>query len=137
MYIFFWSSPLMPMFCQCNLFFSCACILLFPVKCTELEQSVLALSGVRFSRIFLLISRVFFFLFMFILVNEVVWEGEETEVKNIESDMPKKVESGTTNAKTNIATNTNNRLVLLSLHSYFLVSSPSFLLPSMKKPTTA
>ncbi|XVE53097.1 hypothetical protein DITRI_Ditri02bG0177200 [Diplodiscus trichospermus] len=42
-------------------------------------------------------------------VNEVVWEGEETEVKNVESDMPKKMESGTTNADTNIVTNTNNR----------------------------
>ncbi|XWS10873.1 hypothetical protein CRYUN_Cryun38cG0035400 [Craigia yunnanensis] len=42
-------------------------------------------------------------------VNEVVWEGEETEVKNVQSDMPKKVESGRANADTNIATNTNNR----------------------------
>ncbi|XVF78952.1 hypothetical protein PTKIN_Ptkin14bG0179800 [Pterospermum kingtungense] len=43
-------------------------------------------------------------------VNEVVWEGEETEGKNIESDMPKKVKSSTTNAnKTNIVTNPNNR----------------------------
>lgn len=39
---------------------------------------------------------------MFILVNEVVWEGEETEVK--------KVGSGTTNAEANTVTNTTNRL---------------------------
>ncbi|XWS27370.1 hypothetical protein CRYUN_Cryun26dG0109300 [Craigia yunnanensis] len=42
-------------------------------------------------------------------VNEAVWEGEETEVKQVESDMPKKVGSGTTNAETNTVTNTNNR----------------------------
>ncbi|XVF18552.1 hypothetical protein REPUB_Repub11eG0032400 [Reevesia pubescens] len=42
-------------------------------------------------------------------VNELVWEGEETEGKTVESDMPKKVESGTTNADTNTVTNTNNR----------------------------
>ena len=60
---------------------------------------------------------------MLILVNEVVWEGEETEVKNVESDMPKKVESGTANADTNIATNTNNRLMLFSLHCFFFACS--------------
>ncbi|KAK6229272.1 hypothetical protein SCA6_018223 [Theobroma cacao] len=41
-------------------------------------------------------------------VTEVVWEGEETEVK-VESDMPRKVGSGTPNADNNTVTNTNNR----------------------------
>ncbi|KAL1118660.1 hypothetical protein V6Z11_D01G051100 [Gossypium hirsutum] len=40
-------------------------------------------------------------------VNEVVWEGEETEVKKVENHMPKKV--GTTNAEANSVTNTTNR----------------------------
>ncbi|XP_022717322.1 uncharacterized protein LOC111275940 isoform X2 [Durio zibethinus] len=42
-------------------------------------------------------------------VTEVVWEGEETEVKKVESDMPEKVGSGTTDADANIVSNTNNR----------------------------
>ncbi|KAK9024473.1 hypothetical protein V6N11_004633 [Hibiscus sabdariffa] len=42
-------------------------------------------------------------------VTEVVWEGEETEVKKAESDMPKKTGSGTTNANTNTVTNINSR----------------------------
>ncbi|TYH29941.1 hypothetical protein ES288_A01G054000v1 [Gossypium darwinii] len=42
-------------------------------------------------------------------VNEVVWEGEETEVKKVENHMPKKVGSGTTNAEANTVTNTTNR----------------------------
>ncbi|XP_022717324.1 uncharacterized protein LOC111275940 isoform X4 [Durio zibethinus] len=41
-------------------------------------------------------------------VTEVVWEGEETEVKKVESDMPEKVGSGTTDADANIVSNTNN-----------------------------
>ncbi|XP_021287834.1 uncharacterized protein LOC110419207 [Herrania umbratica] len=40
-------------------------------------------------------------------VTEVVWEGEETEVKKVESDMPKQVGSGTPNADTNTVTSTN------------------------------
>ncbi|MBA0837988.1 hypothetical protein Goarm_010094, partial [Gossypium armourianum] len=45
---------------------------------------------------------------MLILVTEVVWEGEETEVKKVESDVPKKAGSGATNATTNTVTNTNS-----------------------------
>ncbi|KAL1175003.1 hypothetical protein V6Z11_A04G056600 [Gossypium hirsutum] len=41
-------------------------------------------------------------------VTEVVWEGEETEVKKVESDVQKKA-SGATNATTNTVTNTNSR----------------------------
>ena len=66
-------------------------------------------------------SYIIFFLLMLILVNEVVWEGEETEVKKVESDMRmlKKVGTGTTNAETNTVTNTNNRLMIFSLHFSF------------------
>ncbi|KAG8502409.1 hypothetical protein CXB51_000445 [Gossypium anomalum] len=42
-------------------------------------------------------------------VNEVVWEGEETDVKKVENHMPKKVGSGTTSAEANTVTNTTNR----------------------------
>ncbi|TYH74391.1 hypothetical protein ES332_D05G395600v1 [Gossypium tomentosum] len=42
-------------------------------------------------------------------VTEVVWEGEETEVKKVESDVPKKAGSGATNATTNTVANTNSR----------------------------
>ncbi|KAH1063649.1 hypothetical protein J1N35_028636 [Gossypium stocksii] len=42
-------------------------------------------------------------------VTEVVWEGEETEVKKVESDVPKKAGSGATYATTNTVTNTNSR----------------------------
>ena len=56
---------------------------------------------------------------MLILVNEVVWEGEVTDVKKVESDLPKKVGSGTTNVETNTVTNTNNRLMLFSPHFFF------------------
>ncbi|OMO92528.1 DNA polymerase subunit Cdc27 [Corchorus olitorius] len=43
-------------------------------------------------------------------VIEVVWEGEETEVKKVENDVPKKVGTGVAaKADNNSVTNTNNR----------------------------
>ncbi|XVF04398.1 hypothetical protein REPUB_Repub05bG0078900 [Reevesia pubescens] len=42
-------------------------------------------------------------------VNEVIWEGKDIEEMKVESDMPKKVGSGTINTDTTIVINTNCR----------------------------